>query len=893
MFLVLVCLALLTAANAAAENEPQTTLRSVVNGVSFQSAPATVARGGILAVTGEQLASAHTVAEGLPLPVSLEEDPTVQVLINDVAAPLFFVSPTQINAQVPWEIEPGWAEVVVRRGETDSATMLVIISDTNLNLIRHDGSSAPIAQGTPVPEDPAAAPAASSLTLELGSPGVAPSATGEVLDAAAAITAGSTISIFAAGAGATEPAIAAGAAATADESYSLVATQRAYAGGLPVSDLSVEVSTELVGIYKSTFQIPDLAGSTEVVHWVSGGNVTGGVLGPVETPEAKYIAIPDGVTSVERIDMTDINPYYVAISGSLDETEGCYSGIQLLDLRRDTTTAISDCILPSFPYATNTARFYRPFELATNSPVLAALVAPGETLESGQANELLLVDSSDGTTETITLAAAADRLQPGAGGSQELRLERPGGAGLHDIVDLSGEVTGEFEAWVILPDPLQVGELTRVVGQSGASFAGGYRVRFLGPESKDEIASSQAVLYNRTAEVVQQLAFPEGWAPIAPPRRTNASGVEIGSASLAPVSPGFAGDTTAYIVARKTDGTKDAVIAFKVTVPEESEDASDSTAEADSTQTASMTATVIEFPDGAFAANCHTNVRWQRIPLTRTLAIAATGETLSAYNDPRNSELCTGDRLVLFDTQTATAKEVSLPSTDEAPAKLDGSGMGTAGSYVYYLDGARATPLEPSQKIHVFDGVTETFSEIALPEGTGVPFNNYLTQTLSASGRLVALATGGSVRTNPRGIVQPPFPGNRGLLVIDLSEGTATNLALPEGFQRAIPGNNLLLQTGGRIFGIIPMIGRAFGVFRRPNNPGGSAVVTWDVATGTATEIALPEGGFAVAQPIVTGRGGGGGQARFVWDYHPKAASFAFGVFNQEGSLISIGIVGP
>ena len=65
------------------------------------------------------------------------------------------------------------------------------------------------------------------------------------------------------------------------------------------------------------------------------------------------------------------------------------------------------------------------------------------------------------------------------------------------------------------------------------------------------------------------------------------------------------------------------------------------------------------------------------------------------------------------------------------------------------------------------------------------------------------------------------------------------------------------------------------------------------MATGTATEIALPEGSFSVAQPIVTSGGGGAAQARFVWDYHPKAASFAFGVFNQQSSLISIGIVGP
>ena len=583
-------------------DEPQTTLRSVVNGVSFQSAPASVARGGILAVFGEELSSAHTVAEGLPLPVSLE-DPAVQVLINGVAAPLFFVSPTQINAQVPWEIEPGWAEIVVRRGESDSAAMPVIVSDVSLSLIRHEGSGAPIAQSVPGPQDPAAQPTGSSLTIELGSPGSAPSATGEILDASTALASGNMIALFAAGAGETTPAVANGAAGTADETYSLVAPQRAHVGGIPVSDSTVEVSTEVVGVYKMTFTVPELAGSTEVIHWAAGDQVTGGLLGPIKAPTASYMAIPHGVGSVQRIDTTDLNPYYVAVSGPVDETEGCYSGVQLLDFRRDTTTALSDCLLPSYPNAPNPNIQYRPFALAINSPVLAALVAPAEVPESGITDQLLLVDSAAGTSQTVTLSQAADRLQPGGPGSQNLRLERPDGAGLWDLVDLSGAAAGEDEGWVLLPEPLEVDDLTRVVAQGNASFEGGYRVRFLGPESADEIANSQAVLYDRTATVLTKIAFPEGWAPIAPPRRLNLQGVPAGAPSVAPATPGFAGETTAYVVARKTDGTQDGVVAFKVEIPDESEEDSIETTstddeEAETPATASMTATVTPFRRG-------------------------------------------------------------------------------------------------------------------------------------------------------------------------------------------------------------------------------------------------------------------------------------------------------
>lgn len=868
----------LCASGLAIADGPRTTLRGAVNGVSFQPAPANVARGGILAVFGEELASAHTVAEGVPLRTSLGE-PAVQVLVNGVAAPIFFVSPTQINAQVPWETEPGWAEVVVRRGDSESAAMPVIVDDVAPRLIRHEGSSAPVAQTLGGPADPASGPASTPAALELASTGLSPSASGAVLDASSAIAAGNEIAIFAVGAGETEPAIASGAAGTPGETYSIAVPQRAYVGGILASDATVAVSSDLVGVYKMTLTIPELSGSTEVIHWISGGQATAGVLGPVGAPEARYIDVPAEAASAIRVDRTDLNPHYVALSGAIDAGEGCYSGVHLLDLRRETSTAIPECLLPSFPRASNPGRFFRPFEAAANSSVLAALVAPEEEPESGATDRLLIADSGVGTRSVVTLASAADRLQPGEQGSRDLRLERPGESGLRDVVDFSGMVVGESEGWVPLPAQLEVGELDRVVAQSAASFAGGYRVRFLAPEAPGEIGESEAILYNRTAQVAARLAFPDGWVPIQPPRRTNAQGVPAGSSSLAPVTTGFAGNTTAYVVVRKTDGTQDGVAAFHVALPGEGEDES----------AVSITASVTAFPPGSFAATCHTAVRWQRIPLTRTIAIAGAGEALSEYADPRDDELCASDRLVLFDTRTAATRALMVPSAGDALPKLDIVAKGAVGSYLYFGDGARELAYKASEKIHVFDGATEEFSEIALPENAGLAFNNQFTQHLSGSGRIVALATGGNPRTTQRGTA-PPFPGNQGLLVIDLPAGTATHLALPDSVQRAIPGTNRLVQDGRRMFGLIPLLDRAFGVFRRRNDPGGSAVVTWDMATLEAREIALPENGYSVVQPFTTS---GSGPSQFVWDYSGKTASFAFGVYDQPGTLIAIGVVGP
>ncbi|MFB3779015.1 MAG: hypothetical protein ACE141_15460 [Bryobacteraceae bacterium] len=80
---------------------PQIFAGGVVNAASFDPAPALLGPGSIAAVFGTDLAaSVHSTASAT-LPASLGN---TQVLVNSVAAPLFFVSPGQVNFQVPWEV---------------------------------------------------------------------------------------------------------------------------------------------------------------------------------------------------------------------------------------------------------------------------------------------------------------------------------------------------------------------------------------------------------------------------------------------------------------------------------------------------------------------------------------------------------------------------------------------------------------------------------------------------------------------------------------------------------------------------------------------------------------------------------------------------------------------
>ena len=72
----------------------------VVNAASF-SRDVAVSPGSIASLSGQYLATTTLKASSLPLPTEMGG---VTVRINDIAVPLFFVSPERINFQVPWEL---------------------------------------------------------------------------------------------------------------------------------------------------------------------------------------------------------------------------------------------------------------------------------------------------------------------------------------------------------------------------------------------------------------------------------------------------------------------------------------------------------------------------------------------------------------------------------------------------------------------------------------------------------------------------------------------------------------------------------------------------------------------------------------------------------------------
>ncbi len=104
-----------------AVSAPLVGLNGIVNGASF-STDAIVSPGSIASMFGQNLASSTVVAGELPLPTTLAR---TQVLVNNIAAPLFFVSPGQINFQVLVEASGSTVPVVVISGGVRGNTVML------------------------------------------------------------------------------------------------------------------------------------------------------------------------------------------------------------------------------------------------------------------------------------------------------------------------------------------------------------------------------------------------------------------------------------------------------------------------------------------------------------------------------------------------------------------------------------------------------------------------------------------------------------------------------------------------------------------------------------------------------------------------------------------------
>ena len=219
---------------------PAIALGAVTNVASYA---VVVAPGEIVSIFGSALAVTPAMTTGLPLSMQLSD---ARVWVNGVAAPLLYASPLQVNAQIPYETQPGLGQVQVT-SSAGTATLIVQVVGTSPGIFTLNS------QGT------GAGAIEHGLTYKL------------VTDANPA-TAGEIISIYCTGLGAVNPAVASGAAAPVPPPQAVLPVEVSIAGATAQVTYA-GLAPGFAGLYQVNAQIPAGTAPGDQMLRVSAGGV--------------------------------------------------------------------------------------------------------------------------------------------------------------------------------------------------------------------------------------------------------------------------------------------------------------------------------------------------------------------------------------------------------------------------------------------------------------------------------------------------------------------------------------------------------------------------------------------------------------------------------------------
>jgi uncharacterized protein (TIGR03437 family) len=201
---------------------PQPLLSAVVNAASFQPGP--VAPGSLISIFGLNLA--QTTASSLSAQLSSTLG-GVTLFVNGVPAPLQFVSPGQINAQVPFEVTGGLATAELRLPAMPPAAIQFQIAPVAPGIFANGANQAAArnADGTLNTQDNPAA-------------------------------AGSLITVYLTGQGAVQPPAAGGAPSPIDSAAQAAYNVTVTVGGQPATVMFSGLSPGSAGLFQVSLRLP-------------------------------------------------------------------------------------------------------------------------------------------------------------------------------------------------------------------------------------------------------------------------------------------------------------------------------------------------------------------------------------------------------------------------------------------------------------------------------------------------------------------------------------------------------------------------------------------------------------------------------------------------------------
>ncbi len=206
------------------EQGPSFQLSGIINGGGFGAGP--LAAGSIASIFGSNLSAVAQSATSVPLPKVIAG---TRVWFNSLEAPLFAVSPTQINAQIPPELISEQAvQVVVSAGGPPGTPSILTLAPFRPGIFTY-GQNAPVIVKFPP---------------------------GQLVSSAEPVKPGDVLVIYATGLGAVTPFVAGGAPAPTD-TLSLTNTPlNVVIGGVNVQPQFSGLAPGFIGVYQINVQVP-------------------------------------------------------------------------------------------------------------------------------------------------------------------------------------------------------------------------------------------------------------------------------------------------------------------------------------------------------------------------------------------------------------------------------------------------------------------------------------------------------------------------------------------------------------------------------------------------------------------------------------------------------------